>query len=162
MPRFSTFGVSSKVPSRDRTKPSSVRVSSRRRAVGRARPAASATSVSDMLRCSAPNAARMSSPRASASTKSGPWPRPAMPGSALAEDAAARAVRRLGLELGVLVRVVQYLGGGQVGVHPGGPGLVAELGAQVVHGGLGGAPHRAEVGADQPVLVLDHPPVDQD
>ena len=36
-------------------------------------------SLSDMPRWSAPNAARMSSPRASASTKSGPWPRPAMP-----------------------------------------------------------------------------------
>src|SRR5215470_480954 len=161
MPRFSTFGVSSKVPSRDRTKPSSVRVSSRRRAVGRARPAASATSVSDMLRCSAPNAARMSSPRASASTKSGPWPRPAMAWLFLAEQAAARAVRGLGLVLGVLVRVVEHLGGRQVRVHAGRPGLLAEFGAQVADGVLDGAADRGQVGPDQPVLVLDDAPVDQ-
>src|SRR5690348_13324095 len=40
MPRFSTLGVSSKVPSPDRTKPSSSKVSSRRRAAGLARPTA--------------------------------------------------------------------------------------------------------------------------
>src|ERR1700730_15240834 len=132
IPRFITFGVSSKVPPEDRTKPSSSRVSSRRRAVGRYRPDAAATSLSDMLRWSAPNEARMSSPRASASTKSGPLPRPAMPGLTLAEHAAARAVRRGGLVLGVLVRVVQDLGSGQVRVHPGRPDLLPER---------GGAPH---------------------
>src|SRR5208283_1784754 len=115
-----------------------------------------------MLRWSAPNEARMSSPRASASTKSGPRPRPAMPGLTLAEHAAARAVGGIGLELGVLVRVVQYLAGGQVRVHPGRPGLLPERGPQIVDGGLGGPPHRAEVGPDQPVLVLDDLAVHQD
>src|SRR6201987_2269486 len=159
IPRFITFGVSSKVPPENRTKPSSSRVSSRRGAGGRVSRAAAATSLSDMPRCAAPNAARMSSPRASASTKSGPLPRPAIASLAvLAEHAAARAVRGLGLVLGVLVRVVQHLGGRQVRVHAGGPGLLTELGPQVANGGLDGAPHRGEVGPDQPVLVLDHPP----
>src|SRR5690349_12325517 len=161
MPRLITFGVSPKVPPEDRTKPSSSRVSSRRRAVGRASPAAAATSLSDMPRWSAPNAARMSSPRASASTKSGPWPRPAMPPLFLAEQAAARAVRGLRLVLGVLVRVVEHLGRRQVWVHAGRPGLLAELGPQVADGGLDRAADRAEVGPDQPVLVLDHAPVHQ-
>src|SRR6266508_6634586 len=162
IPRFITFGVSSKVPPENRTKPSSSRVSSRRRAVGRVSPAAAATSLSDMPRWSTPNAARMSSPRASASTKSGPLPRPAIRSLAvLAEHPAPRAVRRLGLELGVLVRVVQHLGARQVRVHPGRPGLIPELRSQVADGGLDGAPHRGQVGPDQPVLVLDHPAVHQ-
>ncbi len=78
MPRLITFGVSSKTPSPDLTKPSSSRVSSSRRAVGLASPAALATSVSDIARRPEPNAARISSPRASASTNSGPLPRPAI------------------------------------------------------------------------------------
>ena len=71
-------------------------------------------------------------------------------------------MRGLGLVLGVLVRVVKHLGRRQVGVHPGRPGLLPELGPQVADGGLDGAPHRGQVGPDQPVLVLDHPPVHQD
>jgi len=50
IPRVRTFGVSWKAPSLVRTKPSSSRVSRRRRAVGRARPAAVATSLRDMVR----------------------------------------------------------------------------------------------------------------
>src|SRR3954447_21768784 len=60
MPRVSTFGVSWNAPPEDRTKPSSSRVSSNRRAVGRASPAAVATSVRDMLRWSASKQARTS------------------------------------------------------------------------------------------------------
>jgi hypothetical protein len=61
-----------------RTNPSSSSVSSSRRAVGRARPAAVATSDKDMVRWSASKPASTSSPRASDSTKSGPAPRPAI------------------------------------------------------------------------------------
>src|SRR5215218_3251830 len=80
MPSVSTFGVSSNPAPVARTKPSSSRVSSSRRAVGRASPAAVATSDSDIVRWSTSKQARTSRPRASASTKSGPAPRPAIDG----------------------------------------------------------------------------------
>src|SRR3954452_14832446 len=160
IPSVSTFGVRSYPAPVARTKPSSSSVSSSRRAVGRARPAAVATSVSDIVRWPASKQARTSRPRASASTKSGPAPRPAMgtslvgpvpvppracagwggrgPRSA-AEDAvlAARALR-LVLEVAVLVGVVEDrgLGLGHLGEHPGLPRLLADLGAQVVQGVL--------------------------
>lgn len=119
-----TLGVTSKLPATTRTKPNSSSVSMSRRAFGRASPAAAAASQSDMLQWWASKQARTSRPRASASTKSGPAPRPAIrlvhpvarvrarsqrPRSfsrtRLAEHGAAHAVRRLGLVVGVLVRV---------------------------------------------------------
>src|SRR3712207_534851 len=158
MPRVSTLGVSWNAPPEDRTNPSSSRVSSSRRAVGRASPAAVATSVSDMARWSASKQVRTSSPRARASTKSGPAPRPAIsepswsaplqgPAASLRAvggsgvlllppEHALHAARALGLVLvvGVLVRVVQDL---RLGLRPLRehallPGLLADLGPQVL------------------------------
>jgi hypothetical protein len=77
MPSVSTWGVSSNVAPVERTKPSSSSVSSSRRAVGRASPAAVATSVSVIVRWSASKHASTSSPRARDSTNSGPAPLPA-------------------------------------------------------------------------------------
>src|SRR5918997_3049201 len=132
MPSRSTRGVSSNPAAVDRTNPSSSSVSSRRRAVGRASPAAAATSVSDMARWSASKQVRTSRPRASASTKSGPVPRPAMSTSrrrpSAAEDALL-AAGALGLVLvvGVLVRVLQdgRLGLGALREHALLPDVVA-------------------------------------
>src|SRR3712207_2906619 len=197
MPSRSTWGVSSNPAAADRTNPSSSSVSSSRRAVGRASPAAAATSVRDMVRWSASKHARTSSPRASASTKSGPAPRPAMrpllpapAGSPAPSRGSPRAVRgtgsfhewrgaggplspaedallaagplRLVLEVGVPVRVLQdlLLGVGHLGEHPGLPGLLAELAAQVVDGVLDLAADRGEVDADQLPAVLHDPAVD--
>src|SRR6202522_4363796 len=170
MPRLSTFGVSSKTPSPDLTKPSSSRVSSSRRAVGRARPVAVATSLSDRprwlaLSWLAPKQARMSRPRASDSTKSGPLPRPAIPGSpagaGVAESTAPGVVRRLGFVVGVLIGVVEDFGPRQVRVHPGRPRLLAEGRTEIIHRGLDGAPDRGQVGPDQAVRVLDDSSVHQ-
>src|SRR3954463_12682059 len=169
MPRVSTFGVSWNAPPEDRTKPSSSRVRSNRRAVGRASPAAVATSVRDMLRLSASKQARTSSPRASASTKSGPVPRPAMLSSrgllSAAEDPLlATGALRLVLVLGVLVRVLQDLG---LGVRPLGehallPGLLTELGSQVLDRRVDLPAYGSQVDADQLAVVLHHPSVDHD
>src|SRR4051794_12821670 len=164
IPSVSTFGVSVKVPSTDRTKPSSSSVRSSRRAVGRARPTAVATSDNVIEGCSASKQASTSSPRAKDSTKSGPEPRPAISLSSdssgpvrLSEDRPARAVGSFGLVLGVLVRVVQHLVvGGQVGVHPVVPLLLAEVVLQVLDGCLERTAHRRQVDADQLVLMLDH------
>src|SRR4051812_18344218 len=170
MPRVSTFGVSSNPAPVARTKPSSSRVSSSRRAVGRASPAAVATSESDMFRWPASKQARTSRPRASASTKSGPAPRPAIgdlsdrprPGSrpepakggedgvlsSAAEDAFfAAGPLRLVLEVAVLIGVVEDrgLGGGHLGEHPGLPHLFAALLLQVVDRVLDLRAHRREV-----------------
>src|SRR5215218_3932630 len=140
MPRLSTRGVSWNAPPELRTKPSSSRVSSSRRAVGRASPAAPATSDRVIAGRSAPKQASTSRPRASASTKSGPAPRPAIscpprgPPSAAEDALLAAGPLRLVLEVGVLVRVVQHrsLGGRHLGEHPGLPDLVAALLLQVV------------------------------
>src|SRR3954447_15291373 len=168
MPSVSTLGVSVKLPSTDRTKPSSSSVRSSRRAVGRARPTAVATSDRVIEGRSASKQPSTSSPRAKDSTKSGPEPLPAIWHSSdsfgparLSEEASARAVGALGLVLGVLVRVVQHLVlGGQVGVHPVVPLLLAEVVLQVLHSCLELAAYGGEVDADQLVLVLDHPAVD--
>src|SRR3954452_4506658 len=170
MPSESTFGVSTKPAPVARTKPSSSRVSSSRRAVGRASPAAVATSDSDMVRWPASKQARTSRPRASASTKSGPAPRPAIdvPLSGLrsaAEDALfAAGPLRLVLEIAVLVRVVQDrgLGGGHLGEHPGLPDLLAARAAQVVDRVLDLRAHRREVDADQLPVGLHDLPVHDD
>src|SRR5918993_5449643 len=171
MPRSSTFGVRVKAPPADRTYPSSSSVSSSRRAVGRARPAAAATSVSDMAGWSASKQVRTSSPRARASTKSGPVPRPAMPTSvrppgppSAAEDALL-AAGALGLVLvvGVLVRVLQdgRLGLGPFREHALLPDVVAAGALEVLDGRLDLAAHRRQVDADQLPVVLHHPAVDQ-
>src|SRR5919107_4990263 len=165
MPRVSTFGVSWNSPPELRTNPSSSRVSSSRRAVGRASPAAVATSLSDIAGRSASKQATTSRPRASASTKSGPAPRPAMVSSrpSSAEDPVlAAGVRALGLVVGVLVRIVQDLGGRQVGVHALLPCLLAQLAAQVLDGVLDLAAHRSQVDADQLPVGLHHPAVHDD
>src|SRR4051812_4421750 len=139
MPSVSTFGVSENAPPQDRTKPSSSRVSRSRRAVGRASPAAPATSDSDISRCPASKQARTSRPRASASTKSGPLPRPAMCSSCSFPLAAehpllAAGPLRLVHVVGVLVRVVEDGGLGlrHLGEHALLPGLLAAHALQVL------------------------------
>src|SRR3954462_10135415 len=152
-----TLGVSAKAPSADLTKPSSSCVSSGRRAVGRASPAPAATSLSVMLRAEPPRHVMMSSPRASASTKSGCFPRPATTSlrssraptrSAVAEEAPTGAVRGVGLVGRVLVRVVEHLVVRQVGVHPLRARLLAERAAQVLHRGVDIPADRARVEPD--------------
>src|SRR5690349_15047930 len=167
MPSESTFGVSPKPAPVARTKPSSSRVRSSRRAVGRASPAAVATSDSDMVRWPASKQARTSRPRASASTKSGPAPRPAMWVTlrSAAEDAVfAAGPLRLVLEVGVLVGVLEdrLLGLRHLGEHPRLPDLLAALLLQVVDRVLDLGPHRGEVDADQLAGVLHDPAVDDD
>src|SRR3954469_16973092 len=187
MPSVSTVGGSPKPAPVARTKPSSSRVSSSRRAVGRASPAAVATSDSDIVRWPASKQVRTSRPRASASTKSGPAPRPAIgdlsgrprPGSrpesakggeggvlsSAAEDALfAAGPLRLVDEVAVLVRVVEdrRLGGRHLGEHPGLPDLVAALLLQVVDRVLDLRAHRREVDADELPVVLHDPAVHDD
>src|SRR3982751_14072 len=67
------------MPPDERTKPSSSSVSSSRRAVGRASPAAVATSVSDLLRWAASKHVRTSPPRARAAAEAGPDAPPGKP-----------------------------------------------------------------------------------
>ena len=71
MPNSNTLGVSMNTPSFERTYPSCSSVRSNRRAVGRARSAAAATSLTVIAKCDNENARMTLSPRASASTKSG-------------------------------------------------------------------------------------------
>ena len=78
MPSSSTRGVRLNTLPSARTYPSSVSVSRIRRAVGRARSLAVATSARVSRGRSAPKARITSSPRASASMNSGPSPRPAI------------------------------------------------------------------------------------
>src|SRR3954464_3965460 len=170
MPSVNTLGVSWNAPAELRTKPSSSSVSSSRRAVGRARPAAAATSDRVIAGRWASKQASTSSPRASASTKSGPAPRPAIdrrpPRPRLTAEHAllATGALRLVLEVGVLVRIVQdgRLGGRHLGEHPGLPDLLAALLLQVVDGVLDLGAHRREVDADQFPFELHHPAVDDD
>ena len=71
VPSSSTLGVNEYCPSTERTYPSRSSVMSKRRTVGRASFVDSATSLTDSDRCDSENARITSSPRASASTKSG-------------------------------------------------------------------------------------------
>src|SRR3954470_3266201 len=165
MPSVSTLGVSTNTPADERTKPSSSSVSSSRRAVGRASPAAVATSVSDLLRWSASKHVRTSSPRASASTKSGPDPRPAMrlPPSAAEDALFAAGALSLVHVVGVLVRVVEDRGLrlGHLREHALLPDLLAARSLEVVDRRLDLGADRREVDAHEPALVLHHPAVDQ-
>src|SRR5918998_5298915 len=156
IPRPSTFGVSVKVLSLTRTYPSSASVSSRRRAVGRARPAATATSLRVIVGRSAPKQDSTSSPRARASTKSGPVPRPAISGRRrFSEDRLPLLPGRRRAELGVGVRVVEHLViGRQLRVHPSLPDVLVHVGAQVVHRRGHSATGLLQIHPDQPVLVL--------
>ncbi|MEY3265932.1 MAG: hypothetical protein RJA15_378, partial [Actinomycetota bacterium] len=69
-PNSRIFGVSMYRPSVARTYPNCSRVNSKRRAVGRARSVAVATSLTDIARCEVEKTRMTLSPRASASTKS--------------------------------------------------------------------------------------------
>src|SRR3954451_13968262 len=155
MPRLSTRGVSWNSPPELRTKPSSSRVSSRRRAVARASPAAPTTSEKVIAGRPVSKQASTSRPRASASTKSGPAPRPAIdrrPSPSAAEHALlAAGPLGLVLEVGVLVGVLQdrRLGGRHLREHPGLPDLLAALRTQVFDGLLDLRTHGREVDADQ-------------
>src|SRR3954470_23918784 len=166
MPSVSTLGVSTNTPADERTKPSSSSVSSSRRAVGRASPAAVATSVSDLLRWSASKHVRTSSPRASASTKSGPDPRPAMrlPPSAAEDALFAAGALPLVHVVAVLVRVVEdrSLGLGHLREHALLPGLLAARAPQVLDGRLDLPAHGGEVDADELAASLHHPAVHDD
>src|SRR3954452_16624719 len=105
-----------------------------------------------MVRWSLPKQPRMSRPRASDSTKSGPDPRPAT----------SAAGRRVGGEVGVLVGVVEQLVVGEVGVHALHPDLLAEGRAEVVDGRVDLMAYVGEVHPDQPVVLLHDLPADQD
>src|SRR6478672_7404075 len=105
----------------------------------------------------------MSSPRASASTKSGPSPRPATSESlrsraGFAEHRTPGAVRGGGLVIGVLVRIVEHLTAvlRQLRVHPLQPDVLAHAGPQVVHGGVDLGTDRSRVVTDEMVLGLHH------
>src|SRR6476620_7088728 len=170
VPRPITFGVSSNPPPTERTYPISCRVSSSRRAVGRASPVAVATSVSDIRRWPASKLDKMSSPRAKASTKSGPSPRPATDlrsafsnRAGLAEHRTPGTVGGRGLVIGVLVRVVEHLAAvlRQLRVHPLQPDLLAHAGPQVVDGGVDLGPHAVGVIPDELVVRLHHLAVDE-
>ena len=69
-PSSRILGVNVKSPSAERTYPNCSSVMSRRRAVGRARSAAAATSLTDIARCDVEKTRMTLSPLASASTKS--------------------------------------------------------------------------------------------
>src|SRR4051812_37578590 len=153
------------MPPDERTKPSSSSVSSSRRAVGRASPAAVATSVSDLLRWSASKHVRTSSPRASASTKSGPDPRPAMrlPPSAAEDAVLAAGALSLVHVVAVLVRVVEDRGLrlGHLREHALLPDLLAAGALEVVDRRLDLRPHGRQVDPDQLAVVLHDPAVDE-
>src|SRR5215218_2190471 len=107
-----------------------------------------------MVRCAGPKAASTSRPRASASTKSGPVPRPAtwVPSYASATQHALLAAGALPLVdvVGVLVGVVEDrgLGFGHLGEHALLPDLLAAGALQVLDRRLDLLPHRREVDAD--------------